>query len=442
MRLGLVAVAALVGCDDPYDDGLGWFPCGEVECLEVEVPADRDRPGAGELILQVARYRATGNRIGPLVMNYGGPGGWTTPRVEGFANAYPELAERFDLVAIDPRGTEHGSVLSACMPAIDALMELEFDALEGEAFDAQRAARADWMGGCRDIDPLLADNLGALDTVADFEEVRTLLGDEPLTYMGFSWGASLGQLYADAHPDSLRAVYLDGVRRPGGTYQEFVGDQVTGFQGVFEDWQAWCAGSEECPLSDDPEGAVAALLADLRAAPLPGPEGRDLTYARAWNGVAGPLYAEDLWPLLGRSPSGDYRPTFAVYYLTQCHDLALPTDDDDTIAAAEVAMEESPLFGAGLLLEPLTCLAADTVNEPLPDFVDAAGAPTILVVGGENDPATPYEESVLVSEALDDAVLLTWTGNGHVAFGTSACVTEAAFAYLIEGALPEVARCD
>jgi pimeloyl-ACP methyl ester carboxylesterase len=354
---------------------------------------------------------------------------------------------------------------STWSPSVEALMELEFDALEGEAFAAHREARGDWLGGCRDLDPLLADHLGARDTVADFEHVRTLIGDEPFTFVGFSWGASLGQIYADEHPESLRAVYLDGVRRPGGTYQEFVGDQVAGFQGVFEDWQAWCATSEECPLSDDPEVAVTTLLAELRDAPLPGPEDRDLTYARAWNAVAGPLYAEDLWPLLGnavdealqgtpdimleiadgfvgRSPSGSYKPALAVYYLTECHDLALPTDDAAVIAAAEAAKETSPVFGAGLMLEPLTCLAAETANAPLPDFVDAAGAPTILVVGGENDPATPYEESVAVSDALDDAVLLTWTGNGHVAFGDSACVTEAAFAYLIEGELPEVTQCE
>src|SRR5438105_1154756 len=64
------------------------------------------------------------------------------------------------------------------------------------------------------------------------------------------------------------------------------------------------------------------------------------------------------------------------------------------------------------------------------------GAPPILLVGGTNDPATPYAESLSVNKQIDGSILLTRRGNGHTSYDSSACAHAAEDAYLIDLKLP------
>jgi hypothetical protein len=66
----------------------------------------------------------------------------------------------------------------------------------------------------------------------------------------------------------------------------------------------------------------------------------------------------------------------------------------------------------------------------------ADGAPPILLVGGTNDPATPYQWAVNVHQQLANTVLLTRTGNGHVSYDKSTCAQAAEDAYLISLTMP------
>ena len=76
------------------------------------------------------------------------------------------------------------------------------------------------------------------------------------------------------------------------------------------------------------------------------------------------------------------------------------------------------------------------LREPAP--ISAEGAGPIVVIGTTGDPATPYRWSQSLAEQLDDAVLLTFEGNGHTAYGRSGgCIEEAVDAYLLEGTTPQ-----
>ena len=48
---------------------------------------------------------------------------------------------------------------------------------------------------------------------------------------------------------------------------------------------------------------------------------------------------------------------------------------------------------------------------------DANGAPPILVIGTTGDPATPYEYAVGMAAELSSGVLVTFDGEGHLAYG-------------------------
>ncbi len=59
------------------------------------------------------------------------------------------------------------------------------------------------------------------------------------------------------------------------------------------------------------------------------------------------------------------------------------------------------------------------------------------MVGAINDPATPYVWAPKLTSELGNAVLLTFEGEGHGAYGQTACVTDAVDAYLINGTVPK-----
>ena len=71
------------------------------------------------------------------------------------------------------------------------------------------------------------------------------------------------------------------------------------------------------------------------------------------------------------------------------------------------------------------------------DSYAAEGAAPILVVGTTNDPATPYRWAEQLADTLSSAVLLTYEGEGHTAYGSSNdCIADTVDAYLLTGAVP------
>ena len=56
--------------------------------------------------------------------------------------------------------------------------------------------------------------LSTAAVVDDLESIRAAVGDEKLSYLGFSYGTLIGSMYADKYPDKIRAMVLDGAVDP------------------------------------------------------------------------------------------------------------------------------------------------------------------------------------------------------------------------------------
>ena len=87
------------------------------QCADVPVPVNWDEPDAqgdsqgAQAQLAVIRVPATGQRIGTLMVNPGGPGASAVDTVAGMAAALDGTAirEGFDLVGFDPRGVGYST---------------------------------------------------------------------------------------------------------------------------------------------------------------------------------------------------------------------------------------------------------------------------------------------------------------------------------------------
>jgi hypothetical protein len=118
----------------------------------------------------------------------------------------------------------------------------------------------------------------------------------------------------------------------------------------------------------------------------------------------------------------------AINCLDHPYPKTIPVYEKAARAAAKVA----PHFGAYVMWSSLPCAYWPVKPVGTDKPVKAAGAPPILVVGTERDPATPYEWAQGLAAELSSGVLLSYDGDGHTAYKTgSDCVDRAVDDYLI-----------
>ncbi|MEV7914560.1 alpha/beta hydrolase [Streptomyces griseus] len=489
-----------------YGQRLRWTDC-ETEgyvCARLTVPRDYTDPGNGKtFVLPVARAAAgkPERRIGSLVFNPGGPGAAGVRSLEeGMDEAFGRAArDRFDIVAFDPRGVGASVPALTCTAADDEEDEAEEDEAEEDttepaasegvaplhprtdeertaADEGARAAAED----CEQHSGDLLRHVGTQDAARDLDVLRAALGERELTYLGWSYGTSLGTAYAELFPRRVRAMVLDGAIDPSLDWSQRVLSQSAGFRRSVDDYADHCAeiAGDSCP-ADSPD-AIRALIERLytRAGREPLPVSEDSSYAEyggmdataVLDAVSMAMYTpEDQWEPLSRALAAadagdatelgaldeeepdeeepaaedggedgpgdeDFTPVDnegAALTAVNCLDVPHPRGLDaywDVLPRAEKA---AGVYGTAGVTAELTCRGWPSGGRT-PHRVDADGVPPVLVVGTTGDPSTPYAEAVSLAEQFPGGMLLTYEGMGHTAYGRGdACVTEKVDAYLV-----------
>ncbi len=72
------------------------------------------------------------------------------------------------------------------------------------------------------------------------DAIRAAIGETRISYLGFSYGTFLGARYADAYPQHVRTMVLDGVVDPSMSYSAATIAQAKGFEEVLDAFFAWC----------------------------------------------------------------------------------------------------------------------------------------------------------------------------------------------------------
>jgi len=458
-----------------YEQELDWSGCGDgLQCSTVTVPVDWAAPSAATLEVALLRRPATDAdaRIGPLLVNPGGPGGSGVDWVRGSPVVSAEVARRYDVVGFDPRG------VGASDP-VDCLSDAELDAYlstdgpEPEApggLEALQAEAAAFAAGCQADAGALLPHLGTVDAARDLDVLRAVLGAERLDYLGKSYGTLLGAEYAGRFPQRVGRFVLDGALDPASTYDQVTVGQAEGLEQALRAYVEDCPQRRGCPLADDVDDALAEVRGVVEAAeqaPLETGTDRPLTAALATTGIITPLYDDASWPVLDRAlegaldgdgqvllqladayadrtEDGTYGSNLLeAFVAVNCLDYPVDADPARLAATAQQLEEASPTFGDSLGYGEVQCAAWPVPPTRQPAPVAAEGAPPILVVGTTGDPATPYAWSQSLADQLASGRLLTWEGEGHTAYARgSECVDSAVDAWFLDGVLPgEGATC-
>ena len=452
---------------------LDWESCsGGFECARIAGPLDYADVAKGTISVPLIRRPAGDEeqRIGSLLVNPGGPGVSGVDFVRNASLIFsPKVRERFDIVGWDPRGVAGSEPAVNCVDELDDLISTDPSPDSVEEQQAQDALARAFAEGCAERSGAILPYLATENTARDMDRIRAALGDEKLTYFGFSYGTFYGAIYAEMFPDRVRALALDAVVDPSITAQEDAKNQTLGLEAALDAFFADCAADIECYFySDgDPAAAFDALMAQLEAQPIAGDGSIDVGPGIAWLGVISALYNKESWPQLaesllgaqqgngigllalsnfitGRIGPGNYSDELEQRIATVCVDSERLSREEKIALLQELEALAPRLGDAGVgpAGDPCDFWPAPSLREPM--RVSAAGAPPILVLGTTGDPITPYQQAQSLAEQLSSGVLLTLVGTKHTAYGGGkACIDDAVDAYLLELKAPdEGTRCE
>jgi pimeloyl-ACP methyl ester carboxylesterase len=486
-RLVVVVLAVLLlsaPAASAQQQQLPFTPCGQTpeaattECATAKLPMVYGAPKQGSVNIAVARVPAVDkkHRIGALFFNFGGPGAPTVDYLQfvGASGLWSTLNKRFDIIGFDPRGVGQSTPSIDCQVDQEALgiysvpfatpIGLNTDALLGKDMSYQRA--------CLNRNGNILSHLSTANVARDMDQIRGLLGETKLNYLGFSYGTFLGATYATLFPDNYRAMVLDGpIDADGYINKPWSGlaEQTSGFERAFGRFFQACAADQTACSGfggQDPWSAYDELIQKANAKPLPAngfpSDPRPVTGDEINFAAAGELYAKFLWPELGqalaqaaqgdgsffralvddsygRNDDGTYDPGNDGYFLIGATEQRYPRNNDFYFDRGDEAWGEfdHAYWNNGYVELNYGLWPArdrDTFGGP---FYVPSSSPTPLVVATTYDPATPYRGALRLVNDLQNARLITMRGDGHTAYGgESPCIDQAVNRYLNAGTLP------
>lgn len=453
-----------------YTQDLSWSSCEtDYECATISVPMDYENPDGESIEVALMKLPASGLAIGSLLINPGGPGASGQDFVQSATSTFGDrILESYDLIGFDPRGVGDSTPV-VCYEADEmiALMERSYpDTDEGEA---QAKADTDaYISACVENTGESIKYVGTKESAQDMDVIRELVGDAKLNYVGFSYGTSLGGMYAELFPQTVGRMVLDGAVDSSVSNFDQTLQQLKGFELATNNYLDYCLGLEDCPFTgtrDEARQEIIDLFEKTATEPIPtsNPD-RPLTQTALVYGYITPLYDDSMWMFLdmgfqqvfedndgslfqflfdaymGIDPStGELlNNQIAANGAINCADTEVQGDEATWEKQSEQLAEEAPILGPVMGYSEYSCTQypkADT--EKVNEYV-AKGSDPIVVIGTTGDPATPYEWSQAFEEKLDNGVLLTYEGEGHTAYGRSGpCIGDAVDNYLVDGTVPE-----
>src|SRR3954469_11631118 len=458
---------------------IAWAPCSTAgyQCGHLDVPLNRAGAVPGTVSLAAQRVQATSNpsrvAVVPLA---GGPGQAALPLAQTFAAVLqPALASR-DLLLFDQRGTgSSGRLDCQSLHERGSVVKLS-------------AACANELGAGR-------GSYRTSDTVEDIEALRVAGGYDKLVLFGVSYGTKVAEDYAAAHPDHVEALVLDSVVLPEGP-DPFQKSTLTGSVRVLRDL---CAGTACAGATDNVTRDIGNLAKKLRAGSLRGKvvlsSGNRVKLSMGQGDLLAILLAGDLNPTLRAELPGSMRAalrgdaapllrlavrseglTTGLKLSGQVGHQSSGSGDSDALFLATTC-EEAPFAWtrtAGVdqrydevmaaaraipkaQLGPFSPAAA-VAGGPVPFCIgwpDASPAPAAsaplpavrtLVLDGQMDLRTPYEDAAQIAQRIPGAAVVKVPFTGHSTVSSdlttdSAC-TKSALAAFFAGGAPAACAAD
>ncbi|MEY4401375.1 MAG: hypothetical protein RL072_1240 [Actinomycetota bacterium] len=448
---------------------ISWGTCtpgstGTFECGYLDVPFDYDDPGVGTFSLYLVRRLADSpaSRIGSMLVNPGGPG-FGGSDVAAYAEWYvsDSLMERFDVVGWDPRGTGKSTPAVDCVDEYDRYFGIDSPPNDDAAKQAMIDITQAFVDECVEHNGEMLKYISTEASARDMDSIRRALGEDRITYFGFSYGSELGATWVTLFPETVRAAVFDGASDPNASGFDQAVSQLKGFEQQLDAFLADCAKRPACAIYNNgrPATLFDKLVKDIDVKPIPSPGDRTpVTQGVFYTAVVQAMYSNTLWPQLEtalaqavvgngagllklyddyyqRKPDGTYGNELEAFLAISCLDdpegstVADIDADIPKFAAAARRLGENFGYGYACALWPYHVESRVEVT--------GKGAGPIVVIGTTGDAATPLASTRKAASNLEEGILIIVEADRHTGYGLNACVVNRVDTYLLELKTPD-----
>ncbi|MEU9385338.1 alpha/beta fold hydrolase [Streptomyces sp. NPDC048279] len=466
VALATPAIAAPVHAGQQAPTGhITWQPCTDSEfqdmqCGTMRVPVDWSRPHAAQLDLALVRRPADdpAHRQGTLLLN-DGAGGSSIEQLRlavriglpAFAGA---MTQRFDLIAVDPRGVGHSTPIRCSEPLKPA--GISYFPQNRVAFGKLVAHNRAFAKNCKRHNGPLVANVDLTSTARDIEAVRTGLGVQQLNWYGIHYSTLLGRTYAALFPGRLRTMTLDTALDDTTSPVTRIFRETDTAEDAFNRFTAWCATSADCALKGhDVAADYDALVARADRTPIPVADGthRALTGEDIRGATQDYLnIASVTWPALAqaivKAQSGDAT-DFTIdpddtldpvqVLVPACLDNSRPVSTFEQVNRLRKTLaKRAPHLGGAVRswTALVGCLGWPVPAEPVRAGGPVTGAPPALVIQSTHQALAPHSAGPALAAQLPGSVVLSREGDDYSMFLLSQCVRDATNRYLTDRVLP------
>lgn len=444
------------GVENP-DDGPS-----RLQCATVPVPLDYENPDGAGIDITISRLPSQDPdaRRGVLLLNPGGPGGTglDQPKFLESLGMPTSVLDSYDLIGMDTRGVGHSSPISCGFTD-----DLEYYgavppyAVDEAAFTEQVATSKEVAERCAANDDGTLRHVSTANMARDLDRIRSALGEEQASFLGYSYGSALGAAYASMFPDTTDRIVLDS--NIGDTHLDRDGLRryAQGMEDTFPDFAEWAATEHDRiglgATADDVRNTYFRIAGALDTAPVDGINGRLFrlsTFVTLYNPLSYEAAAKSWSYFMDRAggvPSGDsvvgdqaaaMDNNWSVFLAVTCNDIEWPSDVATYRQAVKDAGATYPLFGAAAA-NIMPCAFWKSAPAESPVAIDDEGPANILIAQHQRDPVTPLAGGTMLDDKFGDrSILLTVDGSGHGVFvlGKNACAQDLVAEYLVDGTMP------
>ncbi|WP_367826260.1 alpha/beta fold hydrolase [Streptomyces sp. LMG1-1-1.1] len=210
-------------------------------CADITVPLDYADPGGRSLTVAISRLKATdtAHRIGALLLNDGGPAGPSLHMPLTKSQVMGDVAGRYDLIGMDPRFVGRSTPLDCGWDIGSALVRSA--GADRAAYREEVALARELAARCKRAQGDVLPYVTTRNTARDMDVIRGALGENALSYLGYSYGSYLGQVYTQLLSGRTDRMVLDGVNTAAHYSQTLLRGAEAANEAAQRAWASWAA---------------------------------------------------------------------------------------------------------------------------------------------------------------------------------------------------------